>query len=301
MFLYIDDRLVEELRQNKLLSDFDCARVANYITREILTKLGYCLNLVKSVFVPTQTPTYLGFVVDSVNRCFPLTEAKKEKFARFRDYCLTKSQLSVLELQQLAGKCSSFILAVPGSRLFTREMNHAISLGIRSKSKVCMYAELREEIQSWEFLDTWNGKMEWKKERHIFMELHSDASWYKWGGVIHVQPEKQEIYDFWSEEEKKFPIMVLEAMALLKVLRAAKGQIKGQRVDSKVDNMSLYHAFYNEGCKSRELKGILKDIFNFLLENDVVLNLAFVRSENNLADAPSRVLKKSDAMISKGT
>ena len=143
--------------------------------------------------------------------------------------------------------------------------------------------------------------MEWKKERHIFMELHSDASLYKWGGVIHVQPEKQEIYDFCSEEEKKFPIMVLEAMALLKVLRAAKGQIKGQRVDAKVDNVSLYHAFYNEGCKSRELNGVLKDLFNFLLENDVVLNLAFVSSENNLADAPSRVLKKSDAMFSKGT
>ena len=154
VFLYIDDRLVEELRQNKLLSDFDCARVANYITCEILTRLGYCLNLVKSVFVPTQTPTFLGFVVDSVSRCFRLTEAKKEKFARFRDYCLTKSHLSVLELQQLAGKCSSFILAVPGSRLFTREMNHAISLGIRSKSKVRMYTEPREEIQSWEFLDT---------------------------------------------------------------------------------------------------------------------------------------------------
>ena len=272
VFLYIDDRLVEELRQNKLLSDFDCARVANSITCEILTRLGYCLNLVKSVFVPTQTPTFLGFVVDSVSRCFRLTEAKKEKFARFRYYCLTKSHLSVLELQQLAGKCSSFILAVPGSRLFTRKMNYAISLGIRSKSKVHMYTELREQIQSWNILDTWNGKMEWKKERHIFMELHSDASLYKWGGVIHVHPEKQEIYDFWSEEEKKFPIIVLEAMALLKVLREAKGQIKGQRVDAKVDNMSLYHAFYNEGCKSRELNGVLKDLFNFLLENDVVLN-----------------------------
>ena len=164
-----------------------------------------------------------------------------------------------------------------------------------------MHVRRTEGGNTIEFLDTWNDKMEWKKERHVFMELHSDASWYKCGGVIHVQPEKQEIYDFWSEEEKKFPIMVLEAMALLKVLRAAKGQIKGQRVDSKVDNMSLYHAFYNEGCQSRELKGILKDIFNFQLENDVVLNLAFVSSENNLADAPSRVLKKSDAMISKGT
>ena len=53
IFLYIDDRLVESIRQNKLMSDFDRARAASYIVCELLTRLGYCINLVKSVFVPT--------------------------------------------------------------------------------------------------------------------------------------------------------------------------------------------------------------------------------------------------------
>ena len=38
-----------------------------------------------------------------------------------------------------------------------------------------------------------------------------------------------------------------------------------------------------------------------MLERDLVLNLEYVKSENNLADAPSRVLKKTDATISRKT
>ena len=127
MFLYIDDRLIECLRNSSLQSDFDRATVANYMVCEILLRLGYCINLLNSVFVPAQTPVFLGFIVDSVNSCFRITDAKKEKFAILRDLCLNKSRLSVLELQQLAGRCISFMLAVPGAKLYTREMNYAIS------------------------------------------------------------------------------------------------------------------------------------------------------------------------------
>ena len=144
--------------------------------------------------------------MDTVNRCFRLTQSKKEKFAKFRDYCLSKSRLSVLELQQLAGKCISFMAAVPGAKLFTREMNFAISVGIRSTgSKVYMSDELREEIETWKFLDTWDGKLEWKKERHISVELHSDASLYKWGGVINFNEEKKMKCMIFGRTKRKNP------------------------------------------------------------------------------------------------
>ena len=298
MFLYIDDRLIECLRKSSLQSDFDKATLANYIVCEILLRLGYCINILKSVFVPTKSPVFLGFIVDSVERCFRITEAKKEKFAALRDLCLNKSRLSVLDLQQLAGRCISFMLAVPGAKLYTREMNYAISLGIKSKSKVTLTRELRDELQAWNFPDTWDGKMEWKKEKHLVIEVHTDASTYKWGGVIHFATGAHEVYDYWSEVERKCPIMILEGKALLNVLRAVSDRIRGKRVDANVDNQALFYSFYNEGSKSRELNSVLKEIFNLVLQLDIVLNLAFVKSEHNLADEPSRVLKKSDAMLS---
>ena len=300
VFMYIDDRLVEEARKTGVQGGMSRALVANYIVCEILIRLGYCINLSKSVFTPTQIPVFLGFFVDSVNKCFRLTNEKKQKFALLREQCLDKEYLSVLELQQLAGKCISFMLAVPGAKLYTREMNRAISLGCKSNQKTFLSADLREEIQSWRFLDNWDGQMVWKKERHLYLEIVSDASTFKWGGVIFFTSGKQEIYDFWGEKDKQLPIMVLEAKALLNVLISIKDQIQGQRLDAGVDNMALLNAWKNEGCKSRELNVVLKEIFELVFEGDIVLNLIFVKSSDNAADDASRVLKKSDASLSMG-
>ncbi|CAC5415529.1 unnamed protein product [Mytilus coruscus] len=153
IFLYIDDRLVEEFRSEGIEpSDL----LANYIVCEILNRLGYCLNLTKTIFVPTQSPVVLGFKVDSVERCFRLTESKKKKFVGFREACLAKSELSILDLQKLSGRCISFILAVPAAKLYTREMNSAIFFGINSKSGITLNGGLKDEITSWRF---WmNGK-----------------------------------------------------------------------------------------------------------------------------------------------
>ena len=109
MSLYIDDRLIEMIRDQKLGNGYQRAAVANYIVCEILLRLGYCINLEKSVFVPTQKPVFLGFIVDSVNRCFRLTNEKKTKFANLRDPCLSGSKIKVLDLQRLAGRCISFL------------------------------------------------------------------------------------------------------------------------------------------------------------------------------------------------
>ena len=52
----------------------------------------------------------------------------------------------------------------------------------RHQIKIKESQELKEELQALNFLDTWSGKMEWKKEKHLVMEIHTDASTYKWGG-----------------------------------------------------------------------------------------------------------------------
>lgn len=87
--MYIDDRLVEDVRREDLRPGVNNALLANYIACELLTRLGYCLNLDKTVLVPSQSIVFLGFIVDSTERCFRLTESKKQKFVKL-DY---KSQL----------------------------------------------------------------------------------------------------------------------------------------------------------------------------------------------------------------
>ena len=65
-----------------------------------------------------------------------------------------------------------------------------------------------------------------------------------------------------------------------------------------MDNKILISAWENEGTRSRELNAVLKQLFHFVLDCDVVLKLYYVESKANPADKPSRALQKSDAMIS---
>lgn len=114
--LYIDDRLVEEVRKPGLKAGVSSALLANYIVCEVITRLGYCINLDKTVFIPSQSVVFLGFVVDSVARCFRITESKKQNFINLSEDCLTKSAITVLDLQKLVGRCISFMLTVPAAK-----------------------------------------------------------------------------------------------------------------------------------------------------------------------------------------
>lgn len=297
--LYIDDRLVEEVRKSGLGTGFNNAKMANYIVCEILTRLGYCINLEKTKFTPSQSVTFLGFIVDSVDKCFRVTETKKHKFMILREECLSKKVVSVLNLQKLVGRCISFMLAVPAAKLYTRCMNYAISNGIRAQAGVQMNKELTEEISHWRFLDEWMGKLEWKKEKHLSVNIYTDASTYKWGGFLKINETEYMVGDSWTDELLSLPIVVLEAKALANVLKAVKEVIKGHRVDANVDNQALIGAWNNEGSRSPLLNSVLKEIFQLTLELDIVLNLSFVPSKSNLADEPSRKINKSDATLTR--
>lgn len=58
------------------------------------------------------------------------------------------------------------------------------------------------------------------------------------------------------------PIMVLEARALLNVLKSFSDTLRGHMVNSNVDNQALTYAWDNEGSKSSQLNCEIKDIFS---------------------------------------
>ena len=104
--------------------------------------------------------------------------------------------------------------------------------------------------------------LKWKDEKHLVVSMSTDSSLYKWGGRVTL-PHKGDIEasDFWPDNMKQLPIMVLEAYALRNVLRAFASNIRSSRVDAQVDNTSLIAAWNNEGCRSSELNTAIKYIF----------------------------------------
>lgn len=263
-----------------------------------LVQLGYFLGIQKSILSPRQSVPYLGFIIDSKEQCFRLIPRKKQSFIDLVKGILGEKSVCVKVLQRLAGKCVSLSLAVPAAKLFTREMNGAISRGLKSCKDVRIEGKLREEIQYWLFLETWDEPFPWRSERHTCVRVATDASGYGWGATIQGLVLKQ-MSDYWSNEEKEWDIAVKEATAIDRLLCACEDLLRNTRVDASVDSRVVIDAWNAQGGRSSPLNTALKRLFHTTLRLNVVLKLSFVASEDNPADFPSRRLSMIDCTLSK--
>ena len=94
-------------------------------------------------------------------------------------------------------KCVYFSLAIPAAKLFTREMNAAISRGLRSFRPLQLSGKLREEITYWLFLDSCDEPLPWREERHTLVKVATDASALAWGVSV-LSPKSEEFSDYWT-------------------------------------------------------------------------------------------------------
>ncbi|KAK3710380.1 hypothetical protein QZH41_012307 [Actinostola sp. cb2023] len=300
---YIDDRhfgqLVPAQGSGVGWSNMELAEAAIFLAASVLSSLGYFIGLAKSHLSPSQSVRFLGFIVDSVRRSFILPEDKKQKFSTLRETILKRKTVSIKTLQRLAGKITSFCLAVPAAQLYCREIYRAIPGFQKSGREVKLQAALRDEITHWRFLDTWQECLPWPGEKHLVVRVCSDASNFAWGGVIEVpSQESLKVRDYWSSGIKTSPIVVKEATALVHVLRAGKHLVANSRVDAHTDNLAFLQSWKKQGGKNQELNDVLKQLHSLLLESNISLNLCYIPSRQNPADAPSRTLSDKDCKLS---
>lgn len=144
------------------------AEAASFILVSVLTSLGYTLVLSKSSLVPSRCVRFLGYLSDSVLLAFVLPEDKKLKFKAWRESILSQKSVDLKTLQRFAGQTTSFSIAVPAARLYTRASFRAISSGSKSPHKsIYVAVDLLREIQYWRFLDNWQDYPPWFDKRYV--------------------------------------------------------------------------------------------------------------------------------------
>ena len=224
---------------------------------------------------------------------FHLIPEKKQKFVTLVQETLQSTYVSVKTLQRLVGKCTSFSRAVPAARLFTREMNAAISKGIRSQKPISLRGALREEISHWLYLETWDNPLPSGDERHIQVSVATDAS-VSGCGAAFLSPICREVFKYWSGEGLTWDIATKEAMAMNKMLWFCRDQVCNAQVDALMDNQVVIHAWNNQGGRSVPLNNALKVLFVTTAELNVLLRLSYAQSAENPADGPSHHLSPLD-------
>lgn len=117
-----------------------------YIVCNILVRLGYFVGLKKTI-TSNKSLKFLGLVIDSCKQTFLIPDEKKVTFAKMRGHILVRQDVDLLTLQTFAGKCISFMLAVPSAKLFIREVNRAIRMASKKSKSIKMSKDLRDEIR----------------------------------------------------------------------------------------------------------------------------------------------------------
>ncbi len=304
VFQYIDARHVGQLRLStgapSCWSNLDLAKAAAFIASLVLIACGYFIGIKKSVLTPVQVIPFLGFLSDSRKQAFILPEEKKQQFATLRDHLISLNKVPVKSLQKVAGKAVLFALAVPAAKLFCREINHNIGKGLRSAGPVRMSNSLKNELESWKFLDSWDGFLPWRKERHLEVKITSDAANSGWGGIISLPDGPKYTRDYWCPEDADSPggIAVKEAKALHQTLSTFAKEVFNSRVDAYVDNSNLIDFWNNEGGRNIPLTNVIKCLFDLSLKLNILLNLRYVPSMSNSADIPSRAYSDLDCALS---
>ena len=159
--LYIDDRHVGQLRlpQDRSpigFSNSQLADMAAFIACSTLISLGYFIGLKKSSLQPATAVRFLGYICDSQRQAFTLPHNKRSKFSALREAILRCKTVSLKNLQNFAGKTTSFALLVPAAKLYTNQVFQAISKACKSHNpKILLSGSLRRKISHWRFLDTW--------------------------------------------------------------------------------------------------------------------------------------------------
>ena len=258
--------------------------------------LGYYISPTKSSLFPTMFMIHLGFGIDSSTCSFSITDKYRAKFRKLRMELLERATATLHDLQSWVGKCNHLRLVFPGNSLFTIEVRRLMpGLG---EDRVPLPQAALDEISFWSFVDSVTEPVPWLLQQHVSLELCTDASGFGWGATVSLPSGPIVLRDYWSSDLFRHDICCKEALAVLFALQALEKSIYRRRIDVHVDNEGLVHAWAGLKSKSPELVGVLQALFLLTVDLRISVNMIWISTSKNPADAPSRMLQRSDSMLS---
>jgi hypothetical protein len=169
---YIDDWLMAVI--DKLITQYQCEHTALHATNAIYIALcslhGLVIGLSKCSLMSQFHKLWVGFIIDTSEHTFSLTEEKVGRVLSKRDehashHCTPTTSLRELDIQQWAGTVSSVALAFPG-RAAAHHTKHANAALSSTTWPVHMTATMHEEAMFFDLLPQLNGRRKWRLQMH---------------------------------------------------------------------------------------------------------------------------------------
>ncbi len=287
--IYIDD-LINMHKSKKV-----CAIYTNKII-DLLTQLGFTINMAKSSLEPSNIVEFLGFVINSSNMTIQLTNKKKLAISVLTKETLKKDKVTIRQVSKLLGKFTSSCLGVKFGPLHYRYLDRDKTLALKkSKGKynslMAISSKGREDIKWWlnNILPSFNHI----RTGNPTLTITTDACFTGWGGTIGTN----HTHGLWHADEinPDTDINVLELKAILLSLQALLDQQYDTHIKILSDNTTAVHSINNMGtCHSFPCHDVVMLIWDWAKDRNNWLTASHIAGKDNTeADRLSRIRETS--------
>eukprot|EP00794_Sanderia_malayensis_P014639 gene14639-16158_t len=258
-------------------------------TIRVLRSLGFTIHFEKSIFIPTQKITFLGFVLNSQSMTISLSADKAESIRKQISSLLSSEKITIRDLASITGKIVATFPAFLHAKLHYRALENQNIQELRYntgnfESYITLSACARQNLEHWERNIEYSGRP--IKTPSIDLTLYTDASHKGWGATDGTTPTGGR----WHEEDLDH-INVLELKAIkFAILAFCRGK-QFQHIRIMSDNTTAI-AYINNmgGTKSKTCNILAQEIWQICISQNSWLSAAHIPGNiNTTADLMSRV------------
>ena len=230
----------------------------------MFTKLGFHIHPEKSVFIPSQKLTFLGFVLDSIAMTVMLTE---EKVQRILSICASLLKTQMPTIRQVAEVIGILVSNFPGAQygpLHYRHLERDKYLALVASGDYGGEMQLSPpalaELQCWR--DNAQTLKRDIQHAHPRTSAQSDASTLGWGAVFGTQKTGGR----WTPSEAEYHTNILELLAAFFAVKCFCSHMNNCHIQIQIDNTTALASINNMGgSKSKELYQLAVEIWEWCI------------------------------------
>lgn len=281
--IYIDDSCL-------LGTSFDQCTENVWSTVKLLDSLGLTVNPKKSVLIPTQQITFVGFVLCSRTMTIKLTT---ERIINIKNLCAEIKIKKFITIRKFSRLVGMLVASEPGvlyAPLYYKPLEKIKLANLNAKkgnfdAYMRVTSNIRFHVQWW--IDNLDNSLKPIHMPEIDIILTTDSSLTGWGAKTNLGQFAQGV---WSVDEQKQHINVLELKACQHGLLSLGKEWFNKHVQILTDNTTACAYLSKFGGRKLELDGLARNIWSWCINRHIHLSVAHIPgSSNDEADELSRI------------